>query len=174
MFEVAEGLDEAGGVHDGEEFGAGLAIAVLSGERAAVADDEVGGLGDEGAVFGEALGGAEVEVELAMEAALAEVAEEDDEVAEAVGEGVELAEVGAELLGVDGGVFPATPGGLLLAGDLGGAEGELADLHGGALSIGGFEEFEAGVRAIVGADPGFGGAGGRRGLRWVCRRRTRR
>ena len=57
-----------------------------------------------------------------MEATLAEVAVEHDEVAVFVEQGVELAEVGAEFLGVDGGVVPAAPGVRSFAGYAGDAE----------------------------------------------------
>ncbi len=45
--EFAEGLHQFGAEHFRKKFGAGLSVAVLAGERSAVADDEVGGFFDE-------------------------------------------------------------------------------------------------------------------------------
>src|SRR5579863_552800 len=46
-FELAEGLHELGAEHLGEQRCAGLAVAVLAGERSAEAEDEIGGAVEE-------------------------------------------------------------------------------------------------------------------------------
>ena len=48
--ELAEGLRQLGAEHFGQQRRAGLAVAVLAGERAAEGDDDVGGAIDELAV----------------------------------------------------------------------------------------------------------------------------
>ena len=158
-FEFGEGFDQLGAEHDGEEFGAGVAVAVLAGDRSAVADDQVGGFGDEVAVVLHALRRAEVVVHVGMEAALAEVAVEHGEVVVLVEQFVEVAEVRAELFGVDGGVVPAAPGDGRGAGDAADAEAEFADLHGGLLLLGIFEEAEADLVAVVFLGPAHGFVG---------------
>ena len=50
-FEFAEGLHQFRAEHFGQQRGAGLAVAMFAGERAAVLEDDVGGLVDELAIF---------------------------------------------------------------------------------------------------------------------------
>jgi hypothetical protein len=71
--ELAVRLHQLGGEHLRQQLGAGLAVAVLARQRAAVGDDEVGGLAHEGAELAHALGGVQVEADAAVDAALAEV-----------------------------------------------------------------------------------------------------
>ena len=125
--EGAEGLHELRAEHLGEEDSAGLAVAVFAGEGASVGEGDVGGSLDELAELEDAGAGFEVEVEAHVDAALAEVAVHGAEVAVLLHEGVELAEVGAELRGVDGGVLPALPAGSYVGDEGGGSEAGLAD-----------------------------------------------
>ncbi len=53
--ELAEGIDELGAEHFGQQSGARLAVAVLAGERAAEGEDEIGGALDEFAEVAHAL-----------------------------------------------------------------------------------------------------------------------
>src|SRR5882762_3882382 len=126
--EGAEGLDQLFAEHFGEECAAGLAVAVLAGEGAAVGEGDVGGAVDELAEFENAGGGFEVEVEAHVNAALAEVAVHGAGVAELLHEGVDGAEVAAELEGIDGGVLPALPAGAYAGDEGGGAEAGFADV----------------------------------------------
>ncbi len=71
--ELLEQGDDLGAVHQGQQLGAGLAVAVLAGQRTAVGGDQPGGIGDEGAEDGGALLGGEVEVDADVQTALAEV-----------------------------------------------------------------------------------------------------
>ena len=126
-FEFAEGRHEVGAKHFGEERAAGLAVAMLAGERAAVGENDVGGAFDEEAKFADARFGFEVEVDARVDAALAEVAVERAAVAKLLHESGELAEVGTELRGRNGGVLPTFPS-VGLAGDEDhGAECRFAD-----------------------------------------------
>ncbi len=129
--------------HLGEECASGLAVAVFSGEGAAVGEGDVGGAVDELAEIEDAGGGFEVEVEAHVDAALAEVAVHCGGVVVLVDEGVDGAEVAAELRGVDGGVFPALPAGggfSVRAGDEGGgAEAGLADVPDALGLVGGVD-----------------------------------
>ena len=112
----------------GKQRGAGLAIAMLAGEGAAVLEDDVGGLVDEAAVLRDAFGGLEVEGDAQVDAALAEVAVHRRAIAVALDEREELAQIRAEKLGRDGGVFPAFAAVLLAGNEDAGAEAGLADV----------------------------------------------
>src|SRR5690606_4940005 len=91
--ELAEGLDQIGSEHLREQLAARLAVAVLAGERAAVADDDVGRALDELAVALDAAAAHEVEVDAAMDEALAEVAVEGRLIVELVHQAPEVPEV---------------------------------------------------------------------------------
>src|ERR1700733_23379 len=111
VFELAEGSHEVFAEHFGVEGGAGLAVTVFSGERAAVSEGDVGGAVHELAEGEDAFGGFEVEVDAHVDAALAEVSVHRAGVVELGHENANGAQVAAELCGVDGGVFPALPSG---------------------------------------------------------------
>ncbi len=74
-------------------------------------EGDVGGAVHELAEVEDAFFGLEVEGDAHVDAALAEVSVHGAVVAVLVHEGDDVAEVGAELGGVDGGVFPAFPAG---------------------------------------------------------------
>src|SRR5690606_7742474 len=61
--ELAERLHELVAEHDGKEVAAGLAVAVLAGEGAAVAGDDLGGLAGERPVLVDSGGALEVEID---------------------------------------------------------------------------------------------------------------
>ncbi len=107
--------------------------------------------------FGDVLGGVKAEIDAAVDAALPEVAVEDDEIVVAVAEGVEVAEVGPELCGFNGGILPAVPGVFRLAGNAGNTEAELAHLEGGLLLRGIFEQAHADLIAVVAFGPALCG-----------------
>ena len=137
---------QLGAEHLGQQRGAGLAVAVFAGERAAVGDDDVGGAVDELAEGEDAGLGLEVEVEAHVDAALAEVAVHGAAVVELAHEGVDGAEIGALLRGIDGGVFPALPAHGLAGDEGGGSEAGLADVPDAVGFVG-----------VVDAAGGFGG-----------------
>ena len=82
---------------------------MFAGERAAIADDEIGGLFDEVAELRDAFFRLQIEVEAGVNAGVAEVAVERAFVVEGGHHFAEVAEIGAEFFGSDGGVFPAFP-----------------------------------------------------------------
>ncbi len=167
--EGAEGVHEFGAEHLGEECAAGLAVAVFAGEGAAVGEGDVGGAVHELAEVEDALFGFEVEGDAHVDAALAEVSVHGAVVAVLLHEGDDVAEVGAELRGVDGGVFPALPAGADAGDEGGGSEAGFAD----GPDAGGF-----GLGVDAGVGDGLAGiARGRRlvrRLRPEWRRRIRR
>ena len=118
--EVVERRHQLRAEHLREQLGAAVALAVLAGERAAVGDDEVCALLHERPERLHAGGGLQVEVHAGVHAPLAEVAVVDAPVAVVVEDLLEVAQVGAELVGVDGGVLPVAlgvhvPGGAAVA-----------------------------------------------------------
>ena len=76
----------------------------------------------------DALVGLQLEVDPGVDAALAEVAVKRAVVAELLEQLAEVAEVGADAVGGDGGVLPALPGVLLARDAGGGPQARLADL----------------------------------------------
>ena len=95
--------------HFRQKFGAGLAVAMFAGERAAVADDEIRGLLRELAVLGDAIFRLQVEVEARVHAAVAEVAVEGTLVTEVTHYLSQVAEIAAQFVGRDRSVFPSFP-----------------------------------------------------------------
>ncbi len=126
--ELAEGPDQLRPEHLRQERGLRLAVAVLAGDRPAVADDQVARLVQELAEVLHALVGLQLEVDPGVDAALAEVAVERAVVAVLLEQLAEVAEVRADAVGRHGGIFPPLPG-VLLAGNAGGRpQARLADL----------------------------------------------
>src|SRR5580704_7627346 len=82
---------------------------VFAGERSAIADDEVGGFFDELAVFGDAFGRLQIEVEARVDAGMAEVSVERALVAERRHHFAKIAKISAETSRFDGGIFPSFP-----------------------------------------------------------------
>jgi len=117
--ELAEGLDELLAEHLRQQLGARLPVAVLSGQRAAEAEHEVGRLVEEAPVGLDPVRGLEVEVPARVDAALAVVAVERALVAVLAGELAKLTQVLADALGRDCRVLPALVG-IGLAGEEGG------------------------------------------------------
>ena len=74
--EFLKGVDQLGTEHLGQQGGAGLAVAVLAGERAAKAEDEISGAVEERAEVAHTSLRAEVEVDAHVDAALAIVSVE--------------------------------------------------------------------------------------------------
>ena len=108
-FELAEGLHEFGAKHLGKKFGAGLAVSVLAGKRASVANNEIGGLFHELAKLADAFGGFEVVIHARVHAGVAEVSVERAVVMEVLHQPAQVAEVGAESLGRDRGILETFP-----------------------------------------------------------------
>ncbi len=108
--ELREGGDHRRGVHPRQQLGAGLAVAVLAGQRTAVRRDQVGGLGDEAAEARDTGRGNQVEVDPDVHAAVAEVAVVGAPPAVVVHQLAELPQIRPELLGRHRGVLPAGPG----------------------------------------------------------------
>src|SRR5207248_10616507 len=97
-------------VDRGEVVAMRLAVAVLPGERSAVGDDELRGLVEEALEDLEPVARPQVEVDPAVHASLAVVAEVDTPVPVAIEQRGEIAKVGAEPRRVDGGVLERRPG----------------------------------------------------------------
>src|SRR5258706_10850350 len=91
--ELAERLDQLWPEHQRQELGARLAVAVLAGERPAVAHAELRALAHERAGGGNALGGFQVEIDARMHAALPQMPVERTVVTVAVREGALLAQI---------------------------------------------------------------------------------
>src|SRR5579885_129531 len=107
--ELAEGLDKLGAIHLLEERTARLAVAMLAGKRAAVADDEIRALVEKALPIGEASLRAQIERNPAMDEAIAEVAIDRSLIAVSMKECLEVAQIIAEHLAGHGGIFPAVP-----------------------------------------------------------------
>src|SRR6187399_756310 len=101
---------------------------MLARERSAEADDEIGGLLDEGAIVPDALGCLQGEVDAGVHAALAEVAVETALEAVLVEQVAEAPQALAETLRRYGRVFPPLPGRTLTVDVGGGAEARLPNL----------------------------------------------
>src|SRR5690242_10590420 len=82
---------------------------MLARGAAAIADDQVCRLLDEGAEACDALAGLQIEVDARMQTSLAEVAVECAGVVVAVDESAQIAQIARELLRWRGGVLPAGP-----------------------------------------------------------------
>ena len=108
-FEVAESLDEFGAEHFRQQLAAGLAVAVLAGNGAAVADHEIGRFLHKLAELGDAIFRLQIEIDAGMDTAVAEVAVERALVAVGGEHLAQIAKIAAEFFGRDGGVFPAFP-----------------------------------------------------------------
>ena len=125
---LAERADQLLAVHLRQQLGPLLAVAVLARERAAVLDHEVGRLVEEATPGPQPAGAAQVEVDPAVDAAVAEVPVERRPVAVLVEQRAEAAQVVAEPLRRHRGVLPAGPV-VALARHVGGrAQAGLADL----------------------------------------------
>jgi hypothetical protein len=109
--ELPEGLHQVFAEHLGVERGTGLAVSVLSGERASVGESDVGGLIDEATEFEDAFRGFEVEVDAHVDAALTEVSVHGAGVAVLSHQGADGAEIGAKLRGINGRILPSLPSG---------------------------------------------------------------
>ena len=114
--ELAERPDQLQAEHPGQQLRPSLPVAVLARKGAAVADDQVGGLVDEGAEGAQAGARAEVELGAQVQAAVAEVAVEGALEAEPADQRVQFAHVGAQPFRRNGRILPARVGGRL-AGD---------------------------------------------------------
>ena len=82
---------------------------MFAGEGTAVADDEIGSFLHELAEFGDSVFRLQIEVESRVHAAVAEVAVERAFVGERGHHLAQIAEIAAEFVGSDGGVFPSFP-----------------------------------------------------------------
>ena len=155
--ELAEGLDELGAEHVGQQSRARLAVAVLAGERSAEGNHHVSGAIDKLAEFFYSFWSREVEVNTGVHAALAVVAVE--RAAEAV-LGHELsdgAQIVAELRGRNGGVFPSLAAIGLAGHENHGAERGLAHMPNGSCFLGRADvRHRRGGPGLRGAGDGFG------------------
>ncbi len=95
--------------HFRQQLGAGLAIAVFAGKRAAVAHHQVRGLFHEVAICAHAFRSLQVEGDAAVDAAIAEVAENRPAVMVFAQQLVEIAEVISEDFRRHRGIFPGRP-----------------------------------------------------------------
>src|SRR5208283_1939413 len=126
--EFAEGLDEFGAEHYRQESGAGLAVAVFAGERAAEGADNFSSALDELAEFFYSFLSGEVETNTAVHATLAVMAVDRSAVAVFGHQLIDGAQIAAKLRGRDGSILPAFPA-VGLAGNKGrGAESGFTDL----------------------------------------------
>ncbi len=94
--EFAKRLHEIVAEHFRQELGLRLPVAVLAGERPAVADDEIGSVAQEPVEFRDAVVRLEIEVDPRMHAALPEMAVEVARIVVPVEERAEIAQVVAE------------------------------------------------------------------------------
>src|SRR5919197_598302 len=107
--ELAKGLDELRAVHLLERPPVGLAVAVLPRKRAAVGEHELCGIFVKAAESFDSVRRLQVEPDPSVHAALSVVAEENAVEAVLVEELLEVAQVGAELLGRDRRVLEGRP-----------------------------------------------------------------
>src|SRR5207249_4289367 len=96
--ELAEALDELVAEHLRQQLGARLAVAMLARERAAEREDEVGGVVEEAAPFGDPVRAREVEVPARVDTPLAVVPVESAPVLVTVGKPLQLPQVLGEAL----------------------------------------------------------------------------
>ena len=111
-FDPAEQAEDLRAVHAAEQFGAGPAVAVLAGERAAEAGGEVRRLLHEGPEPRPPVVRFEGEVDADVQAAVAEVPVEEACQAVRSEKRLEFADVGAEVLRRNGRILPSRPGGV--------------------------------------------------------------
>src|SRR5262249_27989929 len=108
-FEFSEGLYHFGTKHLGQHLCLRLAVTMLSGDGSPVADNQIGGLVDERAKVANSFDGTEVEVDTRVNAALPEVSIERAIVTMLLEQAAQVAQVGTDLLGRNGGVLPTFP-----------------------------------------------------------------
>src|SRR5215468_5143251 len=108
-FEFSEGLYHFGTKHLGQHLCLRLAVTMLSGDGSPVADNQIGGLVDERAKVANSFDGTEVEVDTRVNAALPEVSIERAIVTMLLEQSAQVAQVGTDLLGRNGGVLPTFP-----------------------------------------------------------------
>src|SRR5581483_2547497 len=133
-----------------EELGSRLSIAVLAGERAAVANDEIDRLVHERAPLRDARSRHHVEVDATVDASHPEVAVECRVVAVLREERAEVAEIPADPVDGDGGVLPSGPGRGLAGDERRRAETRFADVPDALLLLAIDEEPHAGCGASAG------------------------
>ncbi len=131
--EAFEEADELGAVHLREQFGAGLAVAVLAGERSAVRHHQFAQVVGELPEAADAGRGQQVEVDTDVDAAVAEVPVGRAAQTVLGQQGAEVPQIRAEPGGWYGAVLPAWPGLGAVGQPGGGAGGVLADPPQGAL-----------------------------------------
>ena len=95
--EFTEGVHELGPEHFWKQGSARLPVAVLAGERASVADDQVGCPFNKLAVFADAGFALEIEAYAHVDAPMPEVAIEGAGIAVFVHQGTDIAQIAAEL-----------------------------------------------------------------------------
>ena len=113
VLDRAEQFQGLGGVHPWQQFRTGAPVAVLAGHRTAVGGHHLGGLQHEGAIPGPAVGGLEGEVDACVDTAVAEVSVGQRVQAVPGQEGLEVAQVVAQVLRGHGRVLPAPVGGFV-------------------------------------------------------------
>ena len=107
MLELAERAHDRIAVHDRQKLGAGLTVAVLPRQRAAVARDHRRRLDHEPFELGDAVGRRQLEVDPAVDAALTEVSVQRRIVSVSVVERAQIAQIRADLVRWNGRIFPA-------------------------------------------------------------------
>src|ERR1019366_7540707 len=143
-FELAESLHELRAKHFGKQFTAGLPISVLAGDGAAVADHEVSGLFHELAELADAFGGFKVVIHARVYTGMAEVSIERAVVVVGLHQLAQVAEVGAELVGPNRGIFEAFPAYRFARDVRGHAQAGLADVPDAAHQASVGEELQIG------------------------------
>ena len=108
--EFAKGLNEFRAKHAIEQFGARLAVAVLSGNGSAVAHHQVGGFFHKPAKFGNTSGRLQIEVHAIVNATIPEVPVQCAAIVERLHHPQQIAQVSPKFLRSDRGIFPALPG----------------------------------------------------------------
>src|SRR5690348_17281380 len=107
--ELVEGAHQFRAKHFGEQLAARLTVAMLTGQRSAIANDEIGRSMDKGPIFFDTCFGHEVEIDACVDTPLAEVAVERAGIPELREKLSEIAQITPQFFGRHGGIFPAFP-----------------------------------------------------------------
>src|ERR1022692_2380798 len=126
-FELPKSLYQFRAKHSWQQLGPRLAVAVFTGKRSAIADDQIGSLFHELAEVGDAWLGLQIEVHAHGYAGVSEVPIESAPVAIGLHHLLQIAKIVAELVGSDGGILPTLPARPLTRHVGGGSQGRFPD-----------------------------------------------
>src|SRR3546814_1516197 len=104
--ELAERLHQFRAIHLRQQARAHLTVAMLAGQRAAVTEDQIGGLVHEAAPLADAVRRADIEVDATVNAAVTEMSVQRRLVVVAVEQFLEIAQIIADLVRRNRGIFP--------------------------------------------------------------------